>query len=247
MITPVLEKAVLSGKATFKTFNIGGMGKNVLEVPNDRFFVITKIISYPHFPVVATQPNPFPFLNRAVYQLNINTGQRAFHYAMRNSFSKYYDSTDDSFNLGGFGPPVNIDTYLVCQQDISFVFCSPADNGLTTPAGAVKVTDSRSAGTPPVIGYGKEGQAGGSGPNLSSDTVRQADYNAGVFIRQNEFEETGITQGSQVFNEYRVAVDDVTRYASGGISANDNIDKNYQYPLGNIHYVDVFGLPTDLQ
>ena len=247
MITPLLEKAVLSGKGTFKTFNAGGMGKNVLPVPNDRFFIITKIISYPHYPVNVEQSESDEFLKRSVYQININSGQRQFHYAMRNVFNQNYNPTGDNYQLAGFGPPVIIDTYLVCQQDIDITFVNPATFGLTTPAGAVGVTDARSSGTPPLQGYGKEGQVGGSGPNLSADLVRQADYNPAIFIRQNEFENTGLVQGNRVYNEYRVGADDVTRYVTGGISANTLLNENFQYPLVNLNYVDVFGLPTDLQ
>ena len=50
MLTPILEKAILSGKGSLKTFGIGGMGKNVLPVSDDRFIVIVNVVSFPHFP-----------------------------------------------------------------------------------------------------------------------------------------------------------------------------------------------------
>lgn len=244
MITPLLEKTILSGKGIFKTFNAGGMGKNVIPVPEERFIIITKIVSYPHFPKTFSEISvaQATALRSSVYQINFNTEQRQYHYSIRNNFTQYYNSKDDTFPPAP-GSPVNIDTYLVCQSDVAITFVSPGDFGLSTPAGAVKVTDIRSAGVQPVQGYGKEGQAPAP---LSADTVRQADYNPGIFIRQNEFEDTGITQGSQVYNEYRIAVDDNTLYNTT-LGQNNNLNENFNYPLVNINYVEIFGLPTDLQ
>ena len=247
MLTPILEKAVLSGRGSLKTFGIGGMGKNVLPISDDRFIVIVNVVSFPHFPQSNTDLDngPLSALNRSVYQLNINTDSRQYHFPIRKAFSVNINENpapqNDTYPLAGYGPPVNIQTYLVCQSPVEFVFCSPGSFGLTTQGNGV--TDSRSAGVQPTQGTGRTGIPG----SLQQDLVMQADYNPAIFLQQNEFQDVGITQGSRAYQEYRIAVDDVTRYIQTPGAQNGELQQNFQYPLGFIQYVEIFGLPTDLQ
>jgi hypothetical protein len=246
MLTPILEKAILSGKGSLKTFGIGGMGKNVLPVSDDRFIVIVNVVSFPHFPEDNTDLDngPLSTLNRSVYQININTSSRQYHFPIRKAFNININDNNpqpDTYPLAGFGNSENIQTYLVCQSDVEILFCSPGSFGLTTKSNGI--TDSNSAGVQPTQGAGRVGIPG----SLSQDLVMQTDYNAGIFLQQNKFQNTGVTQGSRSYNEYRIAVDDVTRYLQGGGTPNGQIQQNFQYPLGFVQYVEIFGLPTDLQ
>ena len=43
MITPILEKLILSGRAFYKTAVVGG-SKTTLNIENDRFIIITDIL-----------------------------------------------------------------------------------------------------------------------------------------------------------------------------------------------------------
>ena len=75
----------------------------------------------------------------------------------------------------------------------------------------------------------------------------EADYNPAIFLQQNEFQDAGVVQGSRTYQEYRIALDDVTRYLQNPGAENGELQQNFQYPLGFIQYVEIFGLPTDLQ
>ncbi len=46
MLTPILEKLILSGKASYNTFVVGGSEKHILNVENDRFIIITDLLYF---------------------------------------------------------------------------------------------------------------------------------------------------------------------------------------------------------
>ena len=243
MITPLLEKQILNGNGNFRVFSAGGMGKSNLPVPNDRFFVITKLIIYPFMPHSLQEigsANNQGILERCVFQVNILTGQQQIIYPCRFNFQAGYDTTDNIYKLTGLGEPVTIDTYIVCQSDVSIVFISPAQFGITTLS--TGRTDARAQGISPSVGYGREGI-----PNsFQADLTREFDFNSNQIIRQNEFETGGITQGDFVRDQFNIPVDDTT-VISTVVGQNQDINNNYQYPICNIEYVDIFGLPTNLQ
>jgi hypothetical protein len=246
MLTPILEKAILSGKGTLKTFGIGGMGKNVLPVPDDRFIIITNILSFPHFPNTFDSINngPQDLLNRCLYQLNVNTSSRQWHFPLRKAFSIYPRETPnpDTYNLGGFGNSENITTYLVCQSGVEFVFCSPGDKGLKSLSQGV--TNSNSSGVQPSTGYGRDGIP----DSLEADLIMQQTFSTSIFQRQNKEETAGLPGGlDRIYNNYQVGVDDQSRYIQGKANLNDQLEENWQHPLGLVQYVEIFGLPTDLQ
>lgn len=242
-ITSILEKQILNGNGSFNVFSAGGMGKNCLPVPNDRFFVITKLIIYPFMPHSLQEiqaANNQGILERVVFQLNVLTGQQQVIYPMRFNFQADFDSVDNTFKLTGLGEPIYIDTYIVCQSDVSFCFISPAQFGLTSVA--TGRTNAKAQGISPSVGYGKEGI-----PNsFQADLVREFDFNSNQLFRQNEFEQGGIAQGDQVRDQFNIPVDDTT-VISTVVGQNQDINNNYQYPICNVEYVDVFGLPTNLQ
>jgi hypothetical protein len=247
MLTPILEKAILSGKGSLKTFGIGGMGKNVLPVPDDRFIIIVNILSFPHFPDANTDLDngPLSTLNRCVYQLNVNTQSRQWHFPLRKAFSININDNNpqpDTFPLAGFGNAENIDTYLVCQSGVEFVFLSPGDKGLKSLSQGV--TNSNSSGVQPSTGAGRDGIP----DSLPQDLVMQQTFSNSIFMRQNEFETAGLPGGiDRIYNNYQIGMDDQSRYAQKSLSLNEQLEENWQHPLGLVQYVEVFGLPTDLQ
>jgi len=237
-LTPILEKAVLQGRASFKTYGIGGMGKNILPCPDDRFIVITNIIDYPHFPdpIANLTAGPEELLKRSVYQININTESRQYHFPIRKSFSM------DNNGIGGFGPPVNIETYLVCQSAIEIVYLSPGDKGLQSTLQGLTASET-GAGVRPAVGLGREGLQS----SLQSDLIMKQTYSNSFFQTQSKEQNALIGQGLRAFNEYRLGIDDQSRYMQNSGSLNEKLEENYQHPLGIIQYCEVFGLPTDLQ
>ena len=50
MVTPELEKLILAGKASYKTFVAGGAAKSVLQMGTNRFVIITDFVYYPFIP-----------------------------------------------------------------------------------------------------------------------------------------------------------------------------------------------------
>ena len=46
MITPKLEELILKGDASYKTFVAGGGTKSVLQIPINRFCIITDFVVY---------------------------------------------------------------------------------------------------------------------------------------------------------------------------------------------------------
>lgn len=243
MITPLLEKQILNGNGNFRVFTAGGMGKHNLPVPNDRFFVITKLIVYPFFPHNLNEsedPSPVEMLKRIVYQINILTGQQQVIYPLRFNHSAAFNSSDEQFSLAAVGEPITIDTYIVCQSDISIVFASPSFFGLNTLS--TGRTDARAQGIAPSVGYGREGVP----QSLQADLTREFAFNNAQIIRQNEFETGGIGGGDFVRNEFNIPIDDTT-VVSTVVGQNDQLNENFQYPICNVEYVDIFGLPTNLQ
>jgi len=243
MITPLLEKQILNGKGSFRVFTAGGMGKHNLPVPNDRFFVITKLIVYPFFPHNLTEsedPSPVEMLKRVVYQINVLTGQQQVIYPMRFNHAAAFNTSDEQFTLAAVGEPITIDTYIVCQSDISIVFGSPANFGLNTLS--TGRTDARAQGIAPSVGYGREGVP----QSFQADLTREFAFNNAQMIRQNEFETGGIGGGDFVRNEFNIPIDDTT-VVSTVVGQNNQLDENFQYPICNVEYVDIFGLPTNLQ
>ena len=243
MITPLLEKQILNGNGNFRVFTAGGMGKHNLPVPNDRFFVITKLIVYPFFPHNISEsedPSTLETLKRVVYQINVLTGQQQVVYPMRFNHVAAYNNSDEQFSIAALGDPIVIDTYIVCQSDISIVFGSPANFGLTSLS--TGQTDARAQGIQPSVGYGRQGIPG----SLQADLTREFDFNNAQIIRQNEFQTGGIGGGDFVRNEFNIPIDDVS-VVSSVLGVNNQLDENFQYPICNVEYVDIFGLPTNLQ
>ena len=109
MVTPQLEKLILSGKAFFKTFVAGGT-KHTLNIGEDRFIIITDI-TYFAMNVRADDDLANHNTQVAIY------GERGYnHFIFRN----YNNTNVNNANVHGFSSPTTIHTYLLHEQQVGF-------------------------------------------------------------------------------------------------------------------------------
>lgn len=157
MITPTLEKLILSGNATYNTFVVGGTEKHILNVKPNRFIIITKLIYYnsvnTDHVISDTQWNTFS-TRKSNTQLKVLSEKSCNHFVFRNNYNLIpRNTTSPTYIIIPLGN-VSVDTYLIHESDVSFSFCVGGRieeiNTLETPA--------KSIAYPPPADYGKFGQ-----------------------------------------------------------------------------------------
>lgn len=237
MLTPILEKLILSGKAAFKTYVVGGTEKHILNVPNDRFIIITDIVYFSNLNVKA----PFYQVNWANYKLlcmRLNTQLKVFSeksnnsFVFRNSFSAHPKSSgnDPDFWVFPNHSPIKLDTYLIHEADVSFTFSWVGNqNILITGLSRTDVP----AYAPP-FDYGKVGQIG-------AEPVTQSTVDLATGLGYN-FQ--GQTAASNPLNgqnnlEFVTSVDS-SHYPPNILEAGG-------YPLLHVSYVEIKGNPTNIE
>jgi hypothetical protein len=233
MITPLLERLILNGSAEFKTFIAGGSEKCILNVPNDHFIIITSI---QYFSALKSEIILLDLPAIAALQEKFNTQLKIFSTRRVNTFL-FRDSLNFMVELstgqnivtpqGAF----TIDTYLVHETDVAFTFSYAGELRDQTRT----VLDGRSVGFTPPFDYGKEGQAGSlSVREVSSvpvsDTLKDRQAQGGqLYIREDGF----TTQNQCIF-----PVDLANKYT--------NLDRAFSYPICNVNYILIKGLPTNI-
>jgi len=171
MLTPILEKLILSGKAAYKTFVAGGTQKHILSVPNDRFIIITDLVYFSN--INTPKGEQFFHLDFDMFtKLNVklNTQVKIFSeksnnsFVFRNSFTAYPHSgnAEPDFWVFPTHAPVKLDTYLIHTKDVSLTFSWVGDQSAVTTA----ISRADVPAYPPPYDYGKVGQVG-------SEPVRQ--------------------------------------------------------------------------
>ena len=242
MLTPVLEKLILSGKAAFKTFVVGGTQKHILNVPNDRFIIITDLVYFSNMNA-KNEENPRVAFHLSWDQMKamnqiLNTQLKIFSeksnnsFVFRNSYTAFPHSgnTNPDFWVFPTQAPIKLDTYLIHENDVSFTFSVVGD--FTDAGSGLSRTDVPAY--PPPFDYGKEGQSGAepvrqiSEDNLTADTINfqgQADaYNPA---------------NSKSNLEFVSPVD-----ASHSIP---DVNSGFRYPLIHVCYVEIKGNPTNIE
>lgn len=233
MLTPILEKLILSGRASFNTFVAGASEKSVLFVDNDRFIIITGLTYFPMINGEATNLTGAEFTTI----LNRNTQMKVFSEKSNNNFifrnalnvAEIRESGEPRFTLTP-GAPIKLDTYLIHDSSVSFTFSyamrvRDLTRGITPP---------ESVGFPVPIDYGKLGQ-NALPVRLIGETVDAVTpvqiYSGGQFINK------GLGNG---FTEFVYPVDANTAIP------NTLQEKAQNYPLVLVDYVEIQGNPTNI-
>jgi len=249
MLTPELEKLILRGKASYKTFVAGGASKSVLQVGTNRFVIITDFVYYPFIPYSDVEEGINPITGEVTIrniagknltQLNVFSQKSFNHFVFKNNISPYSEST-----ALFAGDPIKFDTYLIHEQDITFDFIREPPN-LTppvAPVGLIQTDFGISNNSVPSkarpLDYGGEGIATGLGLNLDVNLRNEWDDNTGAAIAQtrplgsNSIPFTIPAVGN--FDSLQLPVADET-------SITNTINSiAITYPVLNVGYVEIIG------
>lgn len=137
MITPTLEKLLLSGKAKYKVYNLGLQEFAQIQIPQDSFIIIHKIIWHGFNNQFLNDLETFTINDLTKYneyQLKIKSDKESpLYYIMRNEIEyKYFGSipldVNRSYNISDFRKyflmlptkPVIIDTWVTSYSQINF-------------------------------------------------------------------------------------------------------------------------------
>lgn len=237
MLTPTLEKLVLSGNATYNTFVVGGTEKHILNVPSNRFIIITDITYFSqlqtsdgnaHITRNQIENELLPQLNT---QLKVFSNKSVNNFVFRNNFNIAPTSFLPGANANNFffvtpTGSVKLDTYLIHESDVSFTF--------SLAKGEVDVlrdkTPVKSIAYPPPFDYGKGDAA------LDVRLIGQdSDY---------RFQNT-VAGTVQPFIDGK-ANSLQLQFPIGAATALQNIDTPVAYPIVLISYVEIYGNPTNV-
>jgi hypothetical protein len=235
MITPILEKLILCGKASFNTFVAGASEKSILFVDNDRFIIITGLTYFP-----SVNSNICLDLDEEQMQsiLDRNTQVKIFSEKSLNNFifrneinvsEVRVTATERSFTVTP-GAPIKLDTFLIHDNSVSFTF----SYALSVIDAARGITKAQSVAYPLPIDYGKEGQNALAVRTIGStvDAVTPVNIYSG-----GPFSNDGTQNG---FNELVYPVDIKTQIDP------THLDKAANYPLLLVDYVEIIGNPTNI-
>lgn len=234
MLSPILEKLILQGKAMFRTAVVGGSEKFILNVQNDRFIIITDI----NFQMPVKSGKDF-FLDATGLKLLLikgNTQMKVFSTKSNNTFlfrPTFNVSTVEGKYLLTPGASTSINTYLVHESDVSFTF---SNAGFLNPTELRVLTDPQSIGYPPPMDYGKAGTPGSLAVTeiasvVASDSGRNFIVPGGDLYTQQ-------TVGASAPTEVIFPVDNTNRY--------NTLESPFDYPIVNISYVEIQGSPNNI-
>jgi hypothetical protein len=238
MLTATLEKLILSGNATYNTFVIGGTEKHILNVPSNRFIVITDIT---YFSQLNTKDGKFIFNLEQIIEFEkevLNTQLKVFsnksnnHFIFRNNISiaPYFDASipirEQNFLCQPFGS-TKLDTFLIHESDVSFTF-SYAGQNLSQ---LVAATPVKSIAYQPPLDYGKGATAinvklvGNSNPTGNFYTAPVGTVQKFVVNEANAL-------------QLMFPIDTNTKI--------QDTDNPNAYPLALVSYVEINGNPTNI-
>jgi hypothetical protein len=223
MITPILEKLILSGRAFYKTAVVGG-SKTTLEIENDRFIIITDI-HFLGYGNASTGSSADANTQLSIY------GEKGFNHFIfanhRTGTTEFWDGTTSRRSvIRQAVASAKLDTYLFHTTQVGFSFII---SGLPTPTSTIAVATGNNPGFDPPIDYGKDGQPGAipvdviitPGAGLDNDLVPRY---------------AGIGVGSAISNQIQYPATAALKPLVGAPA----------FPIANIGYVEVLGVPTDI-
>ena len=238
MLTATLEKLILSGNATYNTFVIGGTEKHILNVPSNRFIVITDIT---YFSQLNTKGGEFIFNLDQILEFereSLNTQLKVFsnksnnHFIFRNNISiaSYVDPLSplrqQKYLCQPFGS-TKLDTFLIHESDVSFSFSIAGEN----LAQLVAATPVKSIAYPPPFDYGK-GATAINVKLVGNSSVAPNFYTAPVGTVQKF-----VTNEANAL-QLMFPIDSNTQI--------QDTDSPNAYPLALISYVEINGNPTNI-
>jgi hypothetical protein len=235
MITPILEKLILCGKASFNTFVAGASEKSILFVDNDRFIIITGLTYFPSVNgencLDLDEVEMKAILDRNT-QVKIFSEKSLNNFIFRNELNVSevrVTATERSFTVTP-GAPIKLDTFLIHDNSVSFTF----SYALSVIDAARSITKAQSVAYPLPIDYGKEGQNALPVRTIGStfDAVTPVNIYSG-----GPFSNDGTQNG---FNEFVYPVDVNTAIP------NKNMTLAANYPLLLVDYVEIIGNPTNI-
>lgn len=238
MLTATLEKLILSGNATYNTFVVGGTEKHILNVPSNRFIVITDIT---YFSQLNTKDGEFIFNKAQLTEFEgelLNTQLKVFsnksnnHFIFRNNITvvPYYDDDFTPVELKFICTPqgsTKLDTFLIHESDVSFSFSIAGVNSPQLVGG----TNVKSVAYRPPLDYGKGATAinvkliGNSGITANFTTSQQGTV--------DKFANNEASALQLMF-----PIDSNTQIT--------DTDNPIAYPLALISYVEINGNPTNI-
>jgi hypothetical protein len=234
MITPALEKLILTGKASYNTFVIGGSEKSILNVSNNRFIIITDI-TYFHQVNLPDNVNTISETElRLLLSTRLNTQLRIFSKKSNNLFlfRNFLNINASQLEVGDFIVTANgqthLSTYLVHDQDVSFSFCTAGDQSVLVSA----TSPSKSIGFPPPFDYGLDGQTG------AISVAKETRFAAGQATRSvpagNQYENLPLKHSFEFTRDFNIS------------SRLRNLESASAYPIVLVGYVEINGTPTNV-
>jgi hypothetical protein len=227
MITPILEKLILSGRAFYKTAVVGG-SKTTIDIENDRFIIITGIHFLGYMGVSTT------IARDTITQLSIY-GEKGFnHYIfanVRQSTTEYWDSTAGAARIANVKTAISqpkIDSYLLHTTSVGFSFL--VNGGASPTVASNGVASGNNPGFEPPIDYGKDGQTGALNVDL------QINLNASLLCDLVP-RYTGLGVGANISEQLQLPATAATTPTSAA---------NSYMPIANIDYVEVLGIPENI-
>lgn len=159
MLTPLLERVILSGKGQYKTY-IACSQKNVISVPKDHFIIITHFSHFPFLPVNQLEPNPAVITRQLVTQMKVFSDKSYTNYVIRNEITRgigFNGTTGELIPVWNTGQPYQENVYLVHETDVSISFSKTQLNPTAASSG---VAPAGAPAKPTPADYGRNGFAG---------------------------------------------------------------------------------------
>jgi len=235
MITPELEKLILSGNASYNTFVIGGSDKSILNVSNNRFIVITDITYFHQVNLPEETDNLIEYRDlNFLLKDRLNTQLRIFSKKSNNLFlfrnmlniERYSNSGPLLFYVTDNGQ-THLSTYLVHDQDVSFSFCSAGDQ-VTVVNG---FSPAESIGFAPPFDFGLQGQPGAL---IVPQVTKFNLSNTRCVPAGNKYKVPLVTQSFEFMTDFNAG------------NKLQNLDNASAYPIVLVGYVEINGSPTNI-
>jgi len=231
MLTPRLEKLIVEGKASFKTFTAGGSASQVLHVADQNHIIIIGLIHFPFMPVeIEGDINSINLLG--VTQMKVFSQGANNNFVFRNDWG-----VDISINLiGGLqnvyraGAPTYIDTYLLHTEDVAFNFSK--GGALTTVTTGIKPTEVPAI--QPRSGYGKIGINSPIG-NVTVELTKTPIFFA-------EFRPLGRAIAPAPFTDSYIELMYPVINGSTNLVPVE-LDQTNGFPIVQVQYVEIKGIP----
>jgi hypothetical protein len=118
MITPILERLILEGKAVFKTHNHGASGVGTIPNPNGSTIIVTDIIYSPFIDTnqINVSINEVFAQSAVLHTLKLQAKQKIANWTFKDSFKINVNADGEYFTTPE--PPTVLNTFFVATDDI---------------------------------------------------------------------------------------------------------------------------------